>query len=816
MQPVKLYLKGFKGIVSASGKNEVTIDFAALLQESDKLVALVGPNGSGKSTILDNMHPYPVMPSRLDSDGAVNPDAFSYYDHLVGHDCEKILEWKMGDVKYRTTQHWKINGTRSAEYYLHFWSEADAKWEPVKLADGTLSDGKTSTYGKCVEGICGPAALFFTSGFSAQGKTPLARFKTGEIKELMSELLGHDEVRAAHATASAVVTGLKRELVNSRENLVSLEEVAKQAERAKQDAAQATAAIATYRAATDQCRQTVDEAIKNGALVEERAASMKATLDEHVRLTAERQLIDKAAQDDVAVVDADIAAEQKRSAGQIGELASRKLKLNQDKVMLTNRAAEIGRALAREAEVVAAEQALPSLKLNVEAARSRREEAEVSTGKLRALEVAKREAEMALEAIGREINVTDKERSQLELRSALTNEVPCKGTDLQPKCKLLGDAVSAKSTLPGMLTQHSSHLLRFDQQKAALGSVVAAIGPIADADAKLKLAKTDEATANRALLDANTVVAFKPVIDAGKVDQATVEVRLVELAAAVVTIDAQMATEASLLLSRVEELQKRRLVRLAQRDEALVRVDAAIKALPPVIGAGDIAAAKAAVVQAQGALSAVEKQLADAVAAESNSLATYQHLAPQTALVDVYKARIGAIESELSHWTTLAKGLGNDGIIALSIDDAGPMLSETANDLLANCYGPQYQVSITTQTEKKSGGVKEGFEILVHDTAAGDLKPLRLMSGGQKVWINECLSRSLALYLASANDTSYETLFSDESDGPLDPERKRMFMLLKRRVLDAGGYKREYFISQTPEIVDSADARIDVSALLAA
>jgi exonuclease SbcC len=144
------------------------------------------------------------------------------------------------------------------------------------------------------------------------------------------------------------------------------------------------------------------------------------------------------------------------------------------------------------------------------------------------------------------------------------------------------------------------------------------------------------------------------------------------------------------------------------------------------------------------------------------------------------------------------------------------MLSETANDLLANCYGPQYRVSITTQTEKKSGGVKEGFEILVHDTATGDLKPLRLMSGGQKVWINECLSRSLALYLATANDTSYETLFSDESDGPLDPERKRMFMLLKRRVLDAGGYKREYFISQTPEIVDSADARIDVSALLAA
>ncbi|MCE2722024.1 MAG: AAA family ATPase [Betaproteobacteria bacterium] len=816
MQPRNLYLKGFRGVVSACGKNEITIDFRSLLQDSDRLVALVGPNGSGKSTILDNLHPYPVMPSRLDADGPVNPDAFSYYDHLVGHDCEKVLEWSMGDTLYRTTQHWKINGTRSAEFYLHVWNEAQGQWHPVVLPDGTLSDGKTSTYGKCVEGICGPASLFFTSGFSAQGKTPLARFKTGDIKELMSELLGHDEVRAAHAAATVVVTGLKRELAASREGLADLEVIAKEVERSEQDALRASAKIASYRTAAGDSRAKVDEAIKAATQVEERAASMKAVVDETNRLTEERKLVVDVASKDVAQIDADVAGEQKRSASQVGEIAFRKLALNRERASLSTRATEITQTLAREPALAAAEQMLPDLQGKVEASRVARENAEVRVAKLRALEVQKREAEVALEATGRELNVSDKERVQLELRSALTNEVPCQGTDLQAGCKLLGDAVSAKANIPTMVSQHGTLTLKFDQQKATLGSLVAAIGPVSDADESLRVAKVDEAAANRALLEANTVIALKPMIEAAKSEQGQVETRLTENAASVVTLDAQMATESSLLISRVEDLHKRKADRTALRDETLSRLDEALKALPPVLGAGDIAAAQATVQQAKAALATVETQLSNAISEEANARSQFQTLSPQAARVPAFKVRIKAIEEELASWTLLTKGLGNDGIIALSIDDAGPMLSDTANDLLENCYGPQYQVAITTQTEKKSGGMKEGFEILVHDTASGDVKPLRLMSGGQKVWINECLSRALALFLASANDTSYETLFSDESDGPLDPERKRMFMMLKRRVLDTGGYKREFFISQTPEIVESADAQVDIPALLAA
>jgi len=68
----------------------------------------------------------------------------------------------------------------------------------------------------------------------------------------------------------------------------------------------------------------------------------------------------------------------------------------------------------------------------------------------------------------------------------------------------------------------------------------------------------------------------------------------------------------------------------------------------------------------------------------------------------------------------------------------------------------------------------------------------------------------VALYLAQHTGRRYDTLFCDEADGPLDAERKRMFMAMKREVLRLGGYAREYFVSQSLELTALADAVIDL------
>ena len=77
------------------------------------------------------------------------------------------------------------------------------------------------------------------------------------------------------------------------------------------------------------------------------------------------------------------------------------------------------------------------------------------------------------------------------------------------------------------------------------------------------------------------------------------------------------------------------------------------------------------------------------------------------------------------------------------------------------------------------------------------------------------LTRAIAVYLSQSAGRRYQTLFSDEADGALDPERKRMFMAMKREVLRVGGYEQEIFVSQTAELWSLADKVIDMACLRA-
>jgi DNA repair protein SbcC/Rad50 len=167
----------------------------------------------------------------------------------------------------------------------------------------------------------------------------------------------------------------------------------------------------------------------------------------------------------------------------------------------------------------------------------------------------------------------------------------------------------------------------------------------------------------------------------------------------------------------------------------------------------------------------------------------------------------------LGWWNLLAKALGNDGVIALCVDDAGPELARLTNELLLACYGPRFTVSIRTQVETVKKELREGFDVVVFDADTGQAKSVGVMSGGERIWINEALTRAIALYLARTSGRHYETLFCDEADGALDSDRKRMFMQMKREVLRLGGYAREFFVSQTPELTQMADVVIDLAAL---
>ena len=219
MIPETLYLKGFAGIRAGLNRDELSLDLVQLAGDAE-LVAFAGPNGIGKTTVMDNLQPYRLLPSRASSFG---PAGFSFYEHLVLPECVKELVWRHAGKRYRSTLVFRMNGRRKTEAYVH--AEENGRWVAVKLADGTLSDGRAETYDACVEAMLGKPETFFTSVFAAQNRRPLASYTPGEIKGLMVELLGLEAIRQTGDKASQVARLLKNTLDERRRVLNGLGDV---------------------------------------------------------------------------------------------------------------------------------------------------------------------------------------------------------------------------------------------------------------------------------------------------------------------------------------------------------------------------------------------------------------------------------------------------------------------------------------------------------------------------------------------------------------------------------------------------------------
>lgn len=84
------------------------------------------------------------------------------------------------------------------------------------------------------------------------------------------------------------------------------------------------------------------------------------------------------------------------------------------------------------------------------------------------------------------------------------------------------------------------------------------------------------------------------------------------------------------------------------------------------------------------------------------------------------QARITAVGQEIGYWVLLQKALGNDGIIALSIDDAGPSIAKYRNQLLDECFGGRFSARLETQKVNHAGVARETFEVMVTDTLRGE------------------------------------------------------------------------------------------------
>lgn len=805
MRPLRLTLTNFTGIRAGLGRDEIDIDLSGY----HGLVALTGPNGIGKTTLLDNFQPYRLCAFRA---GGYTPGSFSYYDHTYG-EAAKTLEFTHGGERYRSSLLIRgANKTKKTEAYLQVHDGRD--WVPVELADGTVSDGKTVTYDACVDRIVGTPEMFFTGVFASQGRRPLSEYAVGDIKGLLTELLGLDHILALRDRAREVVKGLEHRFAGMQGQV-------QEAEAQEAEAARLGAAIAAGEAEVEQRnterktkRDALTTATRTLAEAEAQAANQQALAQRRAAAQASLTAIDQRVNSQRTALDADLARERQRlgktradeqGAALTARIARQRGELARQQAVI-GRADEIEAATARAAALTAD---LESIDSEIHTLRTDLD----GFAALRAEHAGAKEKLTSLSSQGKALAEQVK---GLHARGALVERVPCAGLDIHATCPLLADAHTAAD-------QAGAAQTKLDQARAAWSALDTAItdmdARLAGADAiqaKLTDASDRQRAVNADLAAARAAAGLKGALDAAREAVAAITQDIADTEQA----QAAHASERDAAVAEGERI----VADLTVRIEALAAdAESQRKTLQdelaklPAPGAEDAAvkAAEADQDTADRALNAAEQAIATA----------NRSLAEDRAALDATRKRLrqaaagrqlaARVRDEIAHWNLLAQALGNDGVIALSIDDAGPSIAAIANDLLLTCYGHRFSIAIDTQRENKAGTMKETFDITVFDAEAGDAKTICAMSGGERIWINEALTRGIALFQAGRSNHAYQCLFSDESDGALDAERKEQLVHMKRRVMQIGGYDTEFFVSHTPELWALADHVIDVAALRA-
>jgi DNA repair protein SbcC/Rad50 len=815
MQPLSLRLRGFRGIRDGLGLDELTLDLERLA-DGAALVAIAGANGRGKSTVMDNLHPYLTMPSRAAQAG---PGAFSYYDQVCLPENEKDLHWAHAGRCYRSQVVIRMNGRagsrRKTEAYLLMLDDAGT-WSPA-----ALPDGKVETYARCVEAICGPADTFFTSVFSAQGKRQLSTYRNGEIKALLADLLGQEDIRALGQKAGDTARQLKAALAALRAEGAAfdaerrrLEEDARRWQGADE---RVKAAQARRQAANEQLEAARTHEASLMALQEQAKAieSRRAQLMEELagaRAVGDRTLQDLRAQDREAT---------DRLARLDSRVAQRVAQARAQRERLEARIRSLQRVLADEAVVARAGRRLP---LATEVARRREDRVQALRDAVQ--DLARRRDAVAglgqrLASLEREAGQAALQAEDLSRRLALSDRVPCSGIPIQARCPLLSDAREAAALAPSAQQRIRQLAAERDSLRLELQALQEAVNLNADAPQSLSRAECQSRRALARQTAYAALAARRAEMGQARAGLVEAEDELAALPPAqdpsagtdiAIDTDSESAERQQIIASRTRVAERVSLLE-AQTQAAIQRLQTTIDALPSPLDAARLAQARAQVERWQGVLDEAERSHLAAVRDAQAVAALSAQMEEHGRRRDAAAARTARVEQELANWLLFARCMGNDGLIALAIDDAGPTLSGLVNDLLLACYGPRFTVAIETLQETAKGEQREGFDIRVYDAESGENKSVTAMSGGERVWINECLVRAVALYLAQNTGRRYDTLFSDESDGPLDPDRKRMFMAMKRRVLELGGYTREYFVSQTPELTAMADAVINLGAM---
>ena len=843
--PVRLKTRG----MVAELADEIEIDFERI---GDGIVAFVGENGSGKTHLLELSGP------------ATWFGEFIYYDCKIAdhvprtcRDAFADLTWRSGESEFRAL----IKVDRQ-------FSGGAGKTEGFLWRDGIplASSGKMSDYKAAIARYIPTKRFLQASAVAAQGGGGnFFDLKKADRKDMIIRELGLDgmqeESRAADARASrctdrleetrrriAVVQGNVSQALAVRsaieQAVAEIAGISRDLDRAKIETAAAAAALESDRF---QLARAEEQAAERAS---ERARLMKA-LSEHQmdldRLEAEiasmNRVLASLAEIEAAAAEAaqidlrlpDLGSSERKLAEEIRALDAQ---IAKDDLELVGLRAEGAQLIRQLKEIEAAEAQLEHEKaLTEKRTIAIARVAEIQT------QISAVEANIATleEAAQREADAHH-ERGKLQARiDALkprTGLLASVDADhpMCAVCPAIADARNTKSeisrleadlaVLPATPEVLASEMLRLDRRTAkdlidqrtewqaslnAAERELAALAP-----AKALAARRAETEA--AVTDLNNKgVPLRHKLDGIKADR---EVLSSQLSSTRADVDAlgQRRLAVAPVAARMPEVaaaQSQRSGRIEAAERVQVTVNDLRDRLASVIEE-DLAAMRAVVERSakeaarlEDAQTAIASTLRAAESRRDHLQGELAGLGDPEAELAQLQADEAALVIEISDWTLLAKALGRDGAQALCLSQAGPIISEIANQLLQACFDSRFTLDLVTQLPKVDGvGFKEVFDVQILDAEKGAIEK---GCGGESVMLGESLRLAMNIFNIQTSGYQVRALWRDESSDGLDEKNRDKYIQMLRRAMQIGGIRRIFLISHDRRVWSQADARLFVA-----
>jgi exonuclease SbcC len=728
--------------------DEVFIDFNKFDRGP---IAIVGANGSGKTTILESLQPWPAMISR---NGSLSKN---YYLR----DSLRELKFEYGGRTY--TSKIVMDGEKNRiETYLY----AD---------DRPVNDGKTPSYKARVNELFGDPSIFFKSVFNSQNGAKISALTAGNSKEFFIGLLGLGRYQVWEDRAKENVIKSDRLLVTVRSKIEPLETLIRNNESRLQKRDELKSSIDQLSTEIKIREAKLSEAEKKLRIAEIQASEVEQKKKDVKRLRDELAELRRGNDDE--------REKQDRSLSEINARISDCDSEIRNNLQLLDKAEEIREREKEYRELGKRKEELDDLKNRI--ADQQRELERIDD------KVSARVERIKIWAENQRRQIEEQKKLASELDSVPCNQSP----DLVGSCRLIAAAREASDKIPELEKGLRKLLQETDGYAPEEQKAIDAI------NARLK-----ELTTNY-----NQPEHERVCTRYGEMDVCDWGKAIADLDVAQAKIDG-LQNQTDLLLDQKEKTSNEYSAReeafeskASEKTSEIQRLESELKDYP----VADIEALRKRKKDIEVAISEWTKMLGEA----KGKLVGLDDLEKENVKyrgdLEKLNAELKQVERDITDWRFLETACGKNGLQALELDSAIPQISAIATEVLQE-FGREWSVSVNTvraSADKKKD--IETFEIIT--SSPGGVKELDKLSGGEQVWVEESLRKAVSIYLINHSGRDYRTLFQDEADGALDPERAQAFLQTAFKAHELTGAHHTIMISQRPEIWEQIPQRIHLN-----